>query len=335
MGDVEEQHRPQGVLLRLRRQHPLRDVAAAARLGPGVPDRPPLHRDRHDEDGHRQVPVVREVRQDVQVAPPVRALHGGQLGVHGRQAADLRGLQREVGGGDHRRHLDEELDHVDDEHAPQAGVGGEGHVEQAHEQQRLPALEAEEDPRDLAGRQVDGGHDHAVEEEPQVDGAEPAHDARRLSRVADLVELEVGHDPRAPPQPRVEEDRRHPGQHERPPHPVPGDALAPHDVGHQVRGVAREGGGDHGEPGQPPGHRAARGEELRRALARPLPEEERGDEADRQRRGDDHPVESLDVHGAGLYSRRPARQGDIVPVIPRDSGWTGPEGSAGGGSRRI
>ena len=161
--------------------------------------------------------------------------------------------------------------------------------------------QAEQDAGDLAGRQVHGGHDHAVEEQPQVDRAEAAHDARRLARVADLVELQVGHHARAPPQPRVEEHRRDAGQHERPPDPVAGHALAPDDVGHQVGRVAAEGGGDHREPGEPPGHRAARGEELGGALAGPLPEEQRGHEADGDRGDRDHPVQGLQLHGSNVY----------------------------------
>jgi len=50
-------------------------------------------------------------------------------------------LEREVCGGDHGRHLDEELDHVDDQHAPQPGVRGEDQVEAADQAERLPALE--------------------------------------------------------------------------------------------------------------------------------------------------------------------------------------------------
>ena len=73
VGDVEEQDRAQRVLLRLGGQHALGDVAAAARLGAGIPDRPPLHGDGHDEDGHGHVPVVREVGQHVQVVEAVRA----------------------------------------------------------------------------------------------------------------------------------------------------------------------------------------------------------------------------------------------------------------------
>jgi SSS family solute:Na+ symporter len=41
-------------------------------LGAGVPDRPPLHGHRHDEDGQGHIPVVLEVGQDAEVVQPVR-----------------------------------------------------------------------------------------------------------------------------------------------------------------------------------------------------------------------------------------------------------------------
>ena len=94
VGDVEEEHRAQGVLLRLRREHPLGDVAAASGLRARVPDRPPLHRDRHDEDGHRQVPVAGEVGQDVQVVQSSRPLHGPELAHEPGETAHLRRLER-------------------------------------------------------------------------------------------------------------------------------------------------------------------------------------------------------------------------------------------------
>ena len=45
---------------------------------------------------------------------------------------------------------------------------------------------------------------------------------------------------------------------------------------------------------------AARREELRRVAAGPPAEEERRDEADRERDGDDEPVDGLEMHGLWL-----------------------------------
>ena len=53
-------------------------------------------------------------------------------------------------------------------------------------EQRLPALEAEEHRRDLARREVHRGHDHAVEEQPEVHRAKPAHAARRRAGIAQI-----------------------------------------------------------------------------------------------------------------------------------------------------
>ena len=234
------------------------------------------------------------------------------------KAAHLRRVQREPRRRDDRRHLDEELNHVDDEHAPEAGVRREDDVQDADEEQRLPALEAEQDPGDLAGRQVHGGHDHAVEQQAEVDGAEAAHQACRPPRVADLVELEIRHHPRAAPEPRVEEHRGDARQHKRPPHPVAGHAIAPDDVGDQVGGVAAEGGCDHRQPGEPPRHGPAGREELRGALPRPPAEEQRRDKADQQADAGDNPVDELEVHRRTLQQERTAAHSR-----------TGPEGRRG------
>ncbi len=278
MGDVEEEDRAQGILLGLRGQHPLGDVAAAARLGAGIPDGPPLNRDGHDEDGHSDVPVILEVGQHAEEIDAVGAGFRGEGRDEDVHPADV--LDGEVGGGDDGRHLDEELDHIDDQDAPEAGDRGEDDVETANEEKGLPPGQSEQDGGDLAGGQVDRGHDHAVEEEAQVDRPEAADEGRRLPRVADLVEFEVRHDLRASPHPGVKEDRRDARQGEGPPDPVPGDAVAPDDVGDQVGGVAREGRSDHRQPGQPPRNGPAGNEELRGALTRPLPIEKGGDEAD-------------------------------------------------------
>ena len=173
---------------------------------------------------------------------------------------------------------------------------GEHDVQAADHRQRLPALQTEEHGGDLDGGEVHRGHDDAVEQEAQVEGAKAAHDTGRGVRVADLVELQIRHHPRTSPELCVEEHGRHPGQHERPPDPVAGDARAADDVGDQVGGVAAEGRGDHREAAQPPGHRSTRGEELGGAPSRPPAEEERRDEADEERREDNDPVEELQPH---------------------------------------
>ena len=131
MGDVEEQTRAERVLLRFRGEHALGNVAAAARLGAGIPDGPPLDGDRHDEHRHGDIPVVREIRAACSGSSARRGPRIAKLVDQSAEAAHLRQLHGEVSGGNDGRHLDEELDHVDDQHAPEAGVGGEHDVEQA------------------------------------------------------------------------------------------------------------------------------------------------------------------------------------------------------------
>ena len=307
MRDVEKQRASQRVLFGFRGQHALRDVAAAARLRPRIPHGPPLHRDGHDEHGHRQVPVVLEIGQHRQVVHASRAVHLRHLRHQPVQPAHLRQRNREVSRRDHRRHFDEELEHVDHQHAPQPRMRGEHHVQQAHRQQRLPALEAEEHGRDLHRRQVHRGHDHAVEQQPQVDRPEAAHRAGRLARVAHLVKLEIRQHSGPTPQPRIEEDRRDPREGEGPPLPVARHALRADEVGHQVRRIARERGGHHRKPRQPPRHRTARGEELRRVFSRSLSKEQRRDEADGDSDKRDYPVEGVEVHKLTFPVRRGRR----------------------------
>src|SRR6185295_9934435 len=135
---------------------------------------------------------------------------------------------------DDGRHLDEELNHVDDEHAPETRVRRKYDVQDPDPEQRLPALEPEQDAADLARGEVDRRHDHAVEEQPQVDGAKAADDAGSFARIPDFVELEIGQHAGAPPQPRIEKDRRDPGEDERPPDPVARHTVSANDVGNEV-----------------------------------------------------------------------------------------------------
>ena len=176
-------------------------------------------------------------------------------------------------------------------------MGGEDHVQNTTDDDGLPGRHAEEDVGDLAGSEGHHAHDEAVEEQPEVEGAEAAHDRGGGAGVAVFVELEVGHDARAAPEAGEEKDRRHAGEHEGPPLPVAGDAVFAHLLGHPVRGVGRERRRHHRETGEPPRHRAAGGEELGGAAAGALGEEERGYKADQDRSRDDDPINPGNMHG--------------------------------------
>ena len=80
---VEEERSGQRVLLAARREHALRDVAAAARLRARIPDRPPLDRERDDEDRQRR----RASRRNRAAGPGV---FGSVLCEESREPADRR-----------------------------------------------------------------------------------------------------------------------------------------------------------------------------------------------------------------------------------------------------
>jgi len=119
-------------------------------------------------------------------------LLGIDLGDQPGDATDFRLFQGEVGEREGRRHGDAELDRVGDEHAPQAGHGCEEHRDHAHQQQRLLHGPAKHDVGDLRRSEVYRRHDHAVEEQAEVDRAEAADERRGFPRVAHLVELKIG-----------------------------------------------------------------------------------------------------------------------------------------------
>ena len=266
MEEVEQQRRADGVLLILRRKHPLGDIPAAARLRARIPHVPPLHRHRKDQDGHqRGKPAVRRV---------ARREHR-HLRLHRRLAEKLaqRGAAAEVSRLhriDRREDRPDHRDRVLIEIGPdRSGQPAQRRIDRHRHQgdaERRHGAEAEHHLPDLDRRQRDRRHDHHIEEHTQIERPESPQHRCGPSPVPNLIEPEVGVQRRPPPQLGVHENRQHPGQQERPPAPVPGDPLRPHDIGHQIRRVAREGAGHHRDAQQPPRHRATGKEEIRRAL---------------------------------------------------------------------
>ncbi len=138
-------------------------------------------------------------------------------------------------------------------------------VQNAHRRERLPAAKAKQNGRDLTGSQIDGGHDQAIEKQPEIDSAEAPQANGGFAGVAKFIELQIRQNTRSSPQPRIEEDGRYASQREGPPLPVAGHALRPDDVGDKIRRVARERCGYQRNAGQPPRNRPSRGKEFRGA----------------------------------------------------------------------
>ena len=111
MRDVEPQRREQRILFVLGAEHALRDVAAAARLGAGIPGGPPVHRNVDQERDHRHpggVQIGDEVEHGATCGRAARVIHQGELRLHAVDAAD--GAHREDRQHDHHAHLDDELE---------------------------------------------------------------------------------------------------------------------------------------------------------------------------------------------------------------------------------
>ena len=97
-----------------RREHALRDVAAAARLRAGIPYRPPQDRDRNDENAERRVPIVKVRQNRERTGAAVVEMRDQSV-----QTADAGRVDGEVGGRERRAHRDAELNHVGHHHAPE------------------------------------------------------------------------------------------------------------------------------------------------------------------------------------------------------------------------
>ena len=201
VGNIEEERSAHGVLFVLGRKHALHDIAAAARFGPGIPNAPPLHRQRDDEQRDEHIRIV-EIGQEIELAADV--------GVDEQvfQPAHLRQAKHHDRGPDRAGHGQQELKEVGEQHPPQSAQGSIDQGDDGHDDNDLQAAQPEH-PADLEGGQDDGGHDEHVEEHSQIKRPETAQEGRFLAAVAQLVELEVGLDARAPPQFGVDEHGEH------------------------------------------------------------------------------------------------------------------------------
>src|SRR5881296_1841581 len=164
----------------------------------GIPGAPPLHGERHDENGGCGAPV-REIGQERQATGHCRVVE------QPRQTADLWQPQRDDGrqhGADHR---DRELDEVGQHDTRQPGAGGVDHGDGTADEDRGLAIPAEHHAGDFGRREIDGRHDHDVEEHAEVDRAKSAQERGGLAGVAQLVERDIGERRRSPPQLGVEE----------------------------------------------------------------------------------------------------------------------------------
>ena len=229
------------------------------------------------------------------------------MGDQAREPAHLRMPQGNHRGRDRAHHRKTEEESVGREHGGEASGRAVEHRDPAGDGHGRQRRSAEHDAADLDRGQRHRGHDHHVEEHPEVESAEAAQKGGRPAAVAQLVELHVGGDPGAAPQPSVDRRREHPGEKKGPPDPVSAHAVLAGDVGHEVRRVGGERRRHHREAQEPPGPRPSRQEKVlgapSRAARGPCPDSH----ADREVPGDEPPIDRLEHHGCPLGGSRALR----------------------------
>src|SRR5213592_3780417 len=156
--------------------------------------------------------------------------------------------------------------------------------------QRVALRHAEDQLQDLRHREVDPAEDDAVDEQAQVNGPEAPQEGGRWAGVADLRELDVGHDAGAAPQAGVEEHREHPAREQVPPQPVARDPVLRDQTGDDKGRVRGERGRHHRRARQPPRHVSPGEKELRRVLAGATLVVQPDGDVEQEVQGDDHPV---------------------------------------------
>ena len=160
--------------------------------------------------------------------------------------------------GDGPGHGQDELDHVGDDHAPEAGQQGVAQSQGRPDDDRRPLVHAQ----DRLGHGAQplehpAQHDEVVDD-GEVAGLEAAQEGRRLAAVAHFDELVVGDDLGPPPESREQEHRQHLAQHVVPAEPVVPDAVVADEARHRQRRIGGEGGGHHARAQDPPGAASVR-----------------------------------------------------------------------------
>ena len=287
--DLREERAAERMSVALRRQHALDDVAAAARLGAGVPDVPPLDRDRDGEDGDDRVRVG-EVREEAELR------HDGRVSQERVPTADGRLRKREGHDGDRTDHDDGEEVEVGVDRAANAADRRVEDARHRRDGKDDPRGHVEEDGSELDRAQENRRHDDEVVDDAEIDGAEAAQKRGRASRIAQLIERDVRRRAETMPELRVDEDREDAAREERPPGPVSGKPVLADELREEVRRVGRGHRRDHRDADEPPRHRTAGVEEVGRALRAPPIGPDGNREQDGKERGNDEVVDSVEAH---------------------------------------
>ena len=175
VSDVEPERRFHRVALVLRGEHALSDVASATRLGARVPRAPPLDRNRDDEDRRRR-PPVREIGQQRELVGDSGVTEQPDHTTHFRLSEGV------PGGRDRTDHRHCEENQVRDDDPPQTGGRRVQRGHRAGDKHDLVLRRPKEDATDLDRGERHRRHNHAVEEDAQVQGPEAHEGTPRACR---------------------------------------------------------------------------------------------------------------------------------------------------------
>ena len=161
---IEEERAKERVAFRLGREHALRDVAATAWLGAGIPDRPPLDQQWHEKNAEQGF-LLTEVGNEIQET--ACAFRRGEIGNLVRQSgksADLRLSEDKIGQRESPGHGDAKLDQVDDQDPPEPGACRKNDIHHTADDERFLGRPSECHGGDLHCSKVDRCHDETIEE---------------------------------------------------------------------------------------------------------------------------------------------------------------------------
>jgi hypothetical protein len=161
-----------------------------------------------------------------------------------------------------------------DDHAPEAADRGVDAGDRQADEDRREPVPPERHGEDLGHGQVHPAHDHAVDQDAEVEGAETAQERRGPARVAQFRELDVGEDARTAPQAREEEHREHAAVAALHQIQFPAMPFLRDEAGHGQWRVGRERRGHHRGAGQPPRELSSAEEEISDAAPAALREPE-------------------------------------------------------------
>ena len=307
MRHVVPQYGEQAVAFVARAENPLRNVPAAARLGSGIPKRPPLHAKEHRESDHRKRPHrlicerTRKIGKERRRVAGCRSRRDGhRMEFRKQRVHPSNGVHRIPGNADDDGHFQHKLEKVRPQNAPQTAKrhvqARERNQNQNADQLRGGFAQSQADGHDSGHRFGDPPENQAVHQQAEIQRAKPTQKCRGLPGIAHFRELHVSEKTRTPPQSREKKDGHHAGGQKAPPKPIAGNAISVDESGDHQRRVRGKRRRNHRGSRKPPRNVAPRNKIIFRALPRAASEIQAENQCDEQIARDGSPIGSGKCH---------------------------------------